>query len=303
VHRKTTTFVVMARFLRAALLKSALGVALATLAAVSPAAAATGGAAPSAPSGSASGGASEAAAAAAGAGAGSAAGGATAGSAAAGGASAGGAAAGATPPSGASSGRTGGAAAGARPPKRAVPKRSVRRQARRAPSRRAAPRRSASRRGAAAPLVPDPGTVAGTFPVAGSGWTFGGEGARFGAGRPGHVHQGQDVAAPSGTPLVAPVAGTVTWKANQPKGAGIYVVVRGSADGRDYVFMHLKRGSVVVAPGQTVAAGDPLAQVGSTGASSGPHLHFEIWVGGWQADGGAPIDPLPQLQRWAAGAT
>lgn len=148
----------------------------------------------------------------------------------------------------------------------------------------------------------DPSTVAGIFPVAGSGWSFGGDGSRFGSGRPGHIHQGQDVAAPSGTPLVAPVAGTITWKANQPSGAGIYLVMRGAADGRDYVFMHLKRGSVVVAPGQAVAAGAALAQVGSTGASSGPHLHFEIWVGGWQAAGGAPIDPLPQLQRWAAGA-
>jgi murein DD-endopeptidase MepM/ murein hydrolase activator NlpD len=151
------------------------------------------------------------------------------------------------------------------------------------------------------PVQPAPTveTVAGTFPVRGS-YTFGGEGSRFGSGRPGHIHQGQDVAAANGTPLVAPVAGTVTWKANQPGGAGIYLVVRGAADGRDYVFMHLKRGSVVVSAGSSVAAGEQLAQVGSTGVSSGPHLHFEIWIGGWQARGGAPIDPLPQLQRWAS---
>jgi len=132
-------------------------------------------------------------------------------------------------------------------------------------------------------------------------FSFGGDDARFGAGRPGHIHQGQDVVAASGTPLVAPVAGTVIWKANQPGGAGIYVVVRGADTStvRDYVFMHLLRGSVLVAAGDVVGAGQQLAQVGATGDASGPHLHFEIWIGGWYARGGAPVDPLPQLQRWA----
>lgn len=170
------------------------------------------------------------------------------------------------------------------------------------------PRRRAVRRPTVpvTPVTPEPvepapavETVAGQFPVQGA-YTFGGEGSRFGSGRPGHIHQGQDVSAASGTPLVAPVAGTVTWKANQPGGAGIYLVVRGSVNGRDYVFMHLKRGSVLVSAGSAVAAGQQLAQVGATGIASGPHLHFEIWVGGWQVRGGAPIDPLPQLQRWAS---
>jgi murein DD-endopeptidase MepM/ murein hydrolase activator NlpD len=102
-------------------------------------------------------------------------------------------------------------------------------------------------------------------------------------------------------PLVSPVAGTVTWKANQPGGAGIYLVVRGAGSGevRDYVLMHIKRGTMLVAPGDAVSAGQQLAQVGATGDASGPHLHFEIWIGGWYAGGGAPVDPLPQLKRWA----
>ncbi len=152
------------------------------------------------------------------------------------------------------------------------------------------------------PVVPSPpvSTVSGVFPVQGP-FSFGGDDARFGAGRPGHIHQGQDVVAASGQPIVAPVAGTVTWKSNQPGGAGIYLVVRGAGSGevRDYVFMHIKRGTVLVAPGDAVSAGQQLAQVGATGDASGPHLHFEIWVGGWYARGGAPIDPLPQLKRWA----
>jgi murein DD-endopeptidase MepM/ murein hydrolase activator NlpD len=101
------------------------------------------------------------------------------------------------------------------------------------------------------PLPPTPPapTVSGTFPVQGP-FSFGGDDARFGAGRPGHIHQGQDVVAASGTPLVAPLAGTVWWKAYQPGGAGIYVVVRGAGSGevRDYVFMHLLGGAVAAGP-------------------------------------------------------
>jgi murein DD-endopeptidase MepM/ murein hydrolase activator NlpD len=212
----------------------------------------------------------------------------------------------------ASSAKTGGAVPGHRP--RAAARRGARKPLptarRRAAKRPRPPRRtSAPRRATTAPpadstptLTPPAeadGTVAGRFPVRGS-YTFGGPDARFGVGRPGHVHEGQDVPAASGTPLVAPTAGTITWKANQPGGAGIYLVMHDPGSDRDYVFMHLKRGSVLVAPGDSVSAGQQIAQVGATGDASGPHLHFEIWVGGWQADGGEPVDPLTQLERWAA---
>jgi murein DD-endopeptidase MepM/ murein hydrolase activator NlpD len=135
------------------------------------------------------------------------------------------------------------------------------------------------------------------FPVAGP-FDLGGAGARFGAPRSGHTHQGQDISAAAGTPVVAPWVGIVEWVRFQRRGAGWYVVLDGDDEDRDYVFMHLRRGSIAVVPGQHVNAGDQLGQVGSTGDSSGPHLHFEIWVGGWYASGGAPIDPLPSLQAW-----
>jgi len=149
--------------------------------------------------------------------------------------------------------------------------------------------------------VPAPPSTAGAgvFPVRGA-YDFGGEEARFGAARDGHVHQGQDISAAEGTPLVAPLAATVTWVAYQAGGAGHYVVMR-AADGRDFVFMHLLTGSIPVAKGAALAAGEQFAQVGSTGSSSGPHLHFEIWPDGWYSSrSSAPIDPLPQLQAWAA---
>jgi murein DD-endopeptidase MepM/ murein hydrolase activator NlpD len=146
-------------------------------------------------------------------------------------------------------------------------------------------------------VTPAP-TVSGVFPVRGP-FDFGGAGSRFGVPRTGHVHQGQDVTAAEGTPIVSPLAGTVQWVAYQAAGAGHYVVIRGD-DGRDYVFMHLQEGSIAVVKGQAVSAGQPVAAVGNTGGSDGPHLHFEIWPGGWWAPGSQPIDPLPQLQAWAA---
>ena len=147
-------------------------------------------------------------------------------------------------------------------------------------------------------IVAPPVTAAsGVFPVQGT-YSLGGAGARFGAGRPGHRHQGQDIIAAAGTPVVSPRAGFVAWRAFQKAGAGHYVVVRGD-DGRDYVFMHFQDGSVLVQKGQAVGAGQQLGAVGSTGASSGPHLHFEIWPDGWFEKGSQPIDPLPDLLAWA----
>jgi murein DD-endopeptidase MepM/ murein hydrolase activator NlpD len=145
--------------------------------------------------------------------------------------------------------------------------------------------------------TPAPSTSAGVFPVQGT-YTFGGPDARFGASRSGHTHQGQDVIAAEGTPVVAPRAGTVTWVAYQAAAAGHYVVLHGD-DGRDYVFMHLQDGSVAVAKGSVVVAGQRLGNVGHTGDADGPHLHFEIWPNGWYADGSQPIDPLPDLLAWA----
>jgi murein DD-endopeptidase MepM/ murein hydrolase activator NlpD len=134
------------------------------------------------------------------------------------------------------------------------------------------------------------------FPVAGP-FTYG-EG--IGADRGDHRHEGQDLAAPAGTPVVAPLAGTVASVAYQRDGAGYYVVLNGT-DGRSFFFAHCQKGSFGVSGGQVVTAGTQLCRVGSTGASSGPHLHFEIWVNGWRVSKkSAPIDPLPQLRAWAS---
>ena len=150
-----------------------------------------------------------------------------------------------------------------------------------------------------APAVPAPSPGGpGRFPVAGP-FSLGGEGARFGAGRTGHIHEGHDIMAAAGTPVVAPYAGTISSTSYQAGGAGEYVVLD-AVDGRDYFFAHCLRGSTAVGEGALVAAGQPLCQVGATGTTSGaPHLHFEIWQTGWRVPGGVPIDPLPELLAWA----
>jgi hypothetical protein len=137
------------------------------------------------------------------------------------------------------------------------------------------------------------------FPVAGA-YSFGGADARFGAARTGHTHQGQDVMAAEGTPIVAPAAGVITYRAYQASGAGYYVVLHADTDPYDYVFMHMQS-DVLVSKGAHVTAGQQLGRVGHTGDAEGPHLHFEAWDGPW-FNGGHAIDPLPLLKAWAAGS-
>ncbi len=137
------------------------------------------------------------------------------------------------------------------------------------------------------------------FPVAGA-HTFGGPDARFGAGRVGHTHQGQDVPGAQGTPIVAPMAGTVTATDYQAAAAGEYVVMHG-ADGHDFFFAHCVRHSTVVAEGDAVRPGSRLCDLGQTGDAEGPHLHFEVWVDGWRSSKSShPVDPLPFLKAWEA---
>jgi murein DD-endopeptidase MepM/ murein hydrolase activator NlpD len=148
-------------------------------------------------------------------------------------------------------------------------------------------------------IVPPVSVVDGVFPVQGA-WTWGSDGGGFGADRGDHSHQGQDISAAEGTPLVSPVAGSVFFRDFQKGGAGYYMVIRGE-DGRDYVFMHLLEGSPLLEKGDVVAKGQQFAQVGNSGRSSGPHLHFEIWPDGWYSSKESkPIDPRPEMEAWAS---
>jgi murein DD-endopeptidase MepM/ murein hydrolase activator NlpD len=130
------------------------------------------------------------------------------------------------------------------------------------------------------------------FPILGP-HAFGTGAAAFGGGR---GHQGQDVFAACGTPLVAAHAGTVKHAGFQ-SAAGYYLVVDNDGASTDYSYMHLRE-QALVAEGDHVAAGQPIGSVGDTGDADGCHLHFEIWTApGWFA-GGHPIDPLSSLRAW-----
>jgi len=147
--------------------------------------------------------------------------------------------------------------------------------------------------------VPNPAQSAAAgavFPVAGA-HNFGGPENRFGAPRGTHIHQGQDILTEEGTPVLAPFAGTISSTSYQAGGAGYYVVEHTSV-GFDFMFAHCKAGTTSVSGGEQVAAGQQLCAAGQTGDATTPHLHFEIWVGGWWAPGGHPIDPLPYLEAW-----
>ena len=138
----------------------------------------------------------------------------------------------------------------------------------------------------------------GVFPVQGS-YSFGGEDSGFGAGRTGHLHEGHDIRAAAGVPVVAPLAGQILFNDYQASGAGRYIVLHAD-NGWDMFFAHLLAGSATLEPGARVSAGQQIGLVGSTGGSTGPHLHFELWPDGWrQIKGTRPIDPLPQLRAWA----
>ena len=147
--------------------------------------------------------------------------------------------------------------------------------------------------------VPTPAETAAAgavFPVAGA-HSFGNAENRFGAPRGGHIHQGQDVLAAEGTPELAPTAGTIESTSYQAGGAGYYIVEHTSV-GFDFMFAHCEAGSFAVSATQAVTAGQALCALGQTGDATAPHLHFEMWVGGWQAAAGHPIDPLPYLEAW-----
>lgn len=132
------------------------------------------------------------------------------------------------------------------------------------------------------------------FPIRGKHDVGQTETNNFGGGR---NHQGQDMFAACGTPLVAAHGGTVRIaKANHAR-AGNYVVIAGEQSGLDYVYMHMQR-PPNVQTGDTVVTGQPLGEVGDTGNANGCHLHFELWSApGWYR-GGAPIDPLPLVRAW-----
>ncbi len=103
----------------------------------------------------------------------------------------------------------------------------------------------------------------------------------------GGFHYGVDIAAPLGTPIVAAASGTVVYAGY--RGTYGLTVQLDHGGGYETVYAHADR--LKVSSGQHVGTGDTIALVGSTGRSTGPHLHFEVRVEG------EPRDPMDYLRR------
>lgn len=126
-------------------------------------------------------------------------------------------------------------------------------------------------------LVPVPGPITTEFATRRS------YNGRFPQGN----HLGVDFGAPLGTPVRAPADGVVVFAAQTPVRGNVLIVDHGA--GVFSTYAHLQR--FESEPGQAVEAGQTIARVGSTGLSTGPHLHWEIWVDE------AAVDPLEWTER------
>ena len=131
------------------------------------------------------------------------------------------------------------------------------------------------------------------YPIRGAHADRGPIGA-FGVGRNGgRTHEGFDVNAACGIPLVAARGGRVVRSDYDPVLYGNIVIVRGQHTQRDYWYAHLQRASRL-RRGDRVRTGERLGRIGATGNARtiGCHLHFEIRARG------VPIDPQPELHAW-----
>jgi len=105
----------------------------------------------------------------------------------------------------------------------------------------------------------------------------------------GRMHKGIDIAAPVGTPIVAASSGVVIDSGWNSGGYGYLVEIQ-HADGSSTLYAHNSR--LLVRVGQRVEQGEQIAEMGSTGYSTGPHLHFEVRLPGQGA-----VNPMAHLPR------
>lgn len=100
-------------------------------------------------------------------------------------------------------------------------------------------------------------------------------------------HSGIDISVPTGTPLHATADGVVSFSGRAANNGNITVIEHGL--GYSTIYAHNTRNAFRA--GQTVKRGDVVAYAGSTGASTGPHVHYEIWKNGQS------IDPMPFIKE------
>jgi murein DD-endopeptidase MepM/ murein hydrolase activator NlpD len=135
------------------------------------------------------------------------------------------------------------------------------------------------------------------FPVRGI-VEFGEADARFGAWRGGRRHEGQDVFAKAGTPVVSVRAGIVVETGNDG-GRGNYAAIWSPQPRLTFVYLHM-RAPTRLRKGDPVDAGQRIGAVGCTGSCWGDHLHLEMRQG--RGVTAKPLDPLPMLRVLAGRA-
>lgn len=128
-------------------------------------------------------------------------------------------------------------------------------------------------------------SIAGPVSAKGFQWPLSGRLTSSFGSRGGGFHAGQDIGVPIGTPVGAAQDGTVLF-AGEASGYGIAVYLQ-HAGGVVTRYGHLSK--LLVRRGQSVDRGDRIALSGNTGRSTGPHLHFEVLVGG------NPVNPITYL--------
>lgn len=107
-------------------------------------------------------------------------------------------------------------------------------------------------------------------------------------------HNGVDISGPVGSPIRAAAAGTVIT-AGSGGPYGNHVMISHFLDGQVYTTVYAHMNSLSVGAGQTVTQGQSLGTLGSTGNSTGPHLHFELHVGGYQYSATGPANTVNPL--------
>ncbi|WP_042472352.1 murein hydrolase activator EnvC family protein [Bacillus ndiopicus] len=119
--------------------------------------------------------------------------------------------------------------------------------------------------------------------TSGYGWRNIGFGTEF--------HYGVDLANASGTPVVAATDGVVSY-AGPLSTYGNVVILTHSIDGQIFTTVYAHLSGFNVGVGETVSKGQRIASMGSTGRSTGPHLHFEIHIGPWRGQSVGSVNPL-----------
>lgn len=129
-------------------------------------------------------------------------------------------------------------------------------------------------------------------PVAGR-YSSGYGGRDIGEGAESHL--GQDIANATGTPISASATGYVSF-AGVMGGYGNVVILTHSINGQSYATVYAHMSAISVSAGQAVSQGQTVGLLGSTGRSTGPHLHFEIHIGSWNGSRSNAVNPMNYLQ-------